>query len=184
MPDAGRLFLVVGPSGVGKDSLLDHARKHFSGHQGIVFPQRYITRPTDAGGEVHVAVTEDEFRKLSETGAFALEWQAHGLAYGVPADIKENLAVGRHVVVNVSRAILDGARGTFDKLTILSVVASAEAVSQRLQARGREDADEIVARLSRYDHAKPAGPDVVEIDNSDTFEIAAQQFTDAIEADE
>lgn len=181
MSERGRLFLVVGPSGVGKDSLLDHARDCFRSRGDIVFPTRVITRDTDAGGEAHKAVSEAEFEKLRMAGAFALDWEAHGLRYGVPADIRDDLSAGRRVVVNVSRSILDQAREEFAPLSILSVVAAPEAAAKRLTSRGREDADEIAARLSRYGLSKPAGPDVVEIDNSGAFETAARQFVDVIE---
>ena len=60
----GTLFLVVGPSGVGKDSLLDGARKKLVSYRWVSFPQRIITRPVDAGVEPHISVTELEFDNL------------------------------------------------------------------------------------------------------------------------
>ena len=94
--------LVVGPSGAGKDTLLDAARGALAGDPRFRFVRRVITRPADPGGEDHEPVTEADFA----TRDFALQWQAHGLRYGIPADIAVDLAAGLVVVANVSRAII------------------------------------------------------------------------------
>ena len=96
------LVLVVGPSGAGKDTLLDAARRKLAGDTRFRFVRRVITRPANAGGEDHDPVTEAEFA----TRHFALQWQAHGLRYGIPADIADDLASGRVVIANVSRAVI------------------------------------------------------------------------------
>lgn len=145
----GTLFLIVGPSGAGKDTLLDGARLALEGGGGFVFPRRVITRPADAGGEVHEPETAAGFARRREAGAFALSWHAHGLDYGVPAAIAEDLAGGRHVVVNVSRAVIGAAAGQFSPLRIILITASAEVLARRLAARGRETAADIAERLAR-----------------------------------
>ena len=80
------LVLVVGPSGAGKDTLLEAARQALADDPRFRFVRRVITRPADAGGEAHEAVTAEEFAARE----FALQWQAHGLSYGIPADAIED----------------------------------------------------------------------------------------------
>src|SRR5213595_2440667 len=61
MQAAGTFFLVVGPSGVGKDSLMDGARAALLTDPRYVFARRVITRPTGSPGEDHEGATEAEF---------------------------------------------------------------------------------------------------------------------------
>ncbi|MEA2777827.1 MAG: thymidine phosphorylase, partial [Acetobacteraceae bacterium] len=81
------LILVVGPSGAGKDTVLALARAALLADPRFRFVRRVITRPADAGGEDHEAVSDFEFGQRS----FALRWQAHGLHYGIPMDIADDL---------------------------------------------------------------------------------------------
>ncbi|MCY1306607.1 Ribose 1,5-bisphosphate phosphokinase PhnN [compost metagenome] len=54
---AGALVVVVGPSGAGKDSVMGFAARHFADCHDVHFVRRVITRPSDAGGEVHESVS-------------------------------------------------------------------------------------------------------------------------------
>lgn len=140
----GVLVLVVGPSGAGKDALLAAAREACASDSRFRFVRRVITRPADAGGEAHEAVTEAAFAARD----FALSWRAHGLAYGIPADIAADLAAGRVVVANVSRAVIAEAARRFP-VRVIAVTAPPEVLAARLAARGREDAAEAARRLAR-----------------------------------
>jgi ribose 1,5-bisphosphokinase len=146
------LVLVVGPSGSGKDTLLEAARHALADDPRYRFVRRVITRPTDAGGEAHEAVTQAEFAGRE----FALQWQAHGLSYGIPAEVVEHDAV---VVANVSRTIIVEAARRFPT-RVIEVTAPADVLAARLTARARENASDIAARLSR----SVALPDYVRVE--------------------
>ena len=177
----GCLILVVGPSGVGKDSLLDAARGHFENRADLLFTRRVITRPADAGGETHIPVSAPAFRTLAAEGGFALHWEAHGLSYGLPITINPALSNGQHIVANVSRTVLDDARARFGKVAVLSVVADPAVLAERLRKRGREAGIDLESRLARAHLSRPAGADVIEIDNSGAFSDSADIFIGAIE---
>src|ERR1700733_8682480 len=138
------LVLVVGPSGAGKDTLLNAARDALSGNPRFRFVQRVITRPADPAGEDHEPVTEAEFIARD----FALHWQAHGLRYGIPADVADDVASGVVVVANVSRAVIAEAAARFP-VRVIEVTAPPRILAERLAVRGRETEADIAARLAR-----------------------------------
>ncbi len=168
------LVLVVGPSGAGKDTLLDGARMALAGNARVRFVRRVITRPADAGGEDHEAVTETEFT----TRDFALQWQAHGLRYGIPIDILDDLGRGMTVVANVSRGVIAEAARRFS-VRVIEVTAPPEVLAARLVARGRETATDVAARLTRA-VAVPQGVEVVTVVNDGTVEQGVRAFLDAL----
>lgn len=149
------IFAVVGPSGAGKDTLIAgaiEARRGLSPALRLV--RRVITRPTEAGGEDFEGVSPAEFDRRRARGDFALDWQAHGLHYGLP---KDQLAGPGDVIFNGSRHALPRAMQLFDRLAVILVTAPVEVLAQRLAARGREDAADIRARLDRAGFVLPPG---------------------------
>ncbi len=133
------LVLVVGPSGAGKDSLLNAAREAFRGDARIHFARRVITRPPDPHGENHEPVTEAEFA----TRDFALSWSAHGLRYGITT-----VDMAPVVVANVSRGVIAEAARRFP-VRVIEVTAPPEILAARLKARRRESAGDVASRLAR-----------------------------------
>ena len=175
---SGRFFLVVGPSGVGKDTLIDAAVASRRG--GLVRVRRVVTRAAEAGGEVIEAVSHAEFERREAGGEFLLSWRAHGLAYGIPAMALALVGSGRDVIANGSRGVLAEARAMIPGLTILSVTARPETLAARLGLRGREGAEAIAGRLSRVARI-PDGPDVIEIDNDGPLDTAVARMIASVQ---
>lgn len=138
------LVLVVGPSGAGKDTILGLARQALAGDRRFRFVRRVITRPGDAGGEDHEPVSEAVFAERR----FALRWEAHGLSYGIPLDVIDDLARGVVVVANVSRSVIAEATARFP-VRVIEVTAPVEMLARRLAERGRETGDDVARRLAR-----------------------------------
>lgn len=177
----GVLFLVVGASGAGKDSLIEGARGLLADDVSYLFPKRYVTRPQDAGGEAHHAVTVEAFERLEAGGAFMLSWRAHGHRYGIPVDAEKAVAAGRSVIVNVSRQVIDEARRRWPPVRILLISASPDVLAARLAERGRESAEAIGHRLERADAYKIAGADVREIVNDGPLDRTIDRFVALLE---
>ncbi len=166
---AGRLFAVVGPSGAGKDTLMAAVQ---AARPDVHLVRRVITRPSDAGGEDFDGVSEAAFAAQRAEGHFALWWQAHGLSYGIPANILDQLAQDHHVLFNASRAALPEARRLFPDLQVIHVTAPEPVLAERLAARGRESAQDIAHRLKRADYALPEGLTVHHVQNDGPIEQA------------
>jgi len=175
----GRLILVVGPSGAGKDSLIEGARAALVGHPRFVFPRRIITRPSDPGSEDHATLSEAEFERQRAAGLFFLHWDAHGLRYALPGSIADDLAAGRTVIANVSRAVIAAAREKHAATTVVVVTAPPEVLARRLAARGREDAADVEARLARAAD-QPSGPEVVTVMYDGALESAVERFLEVL----
>ena len=145
---AGRLIYLIGPSGSGKDSLLDAARPRLA-ERGCRIVRRVITRLAEAVGEAAQGVSPEQFAVMQAEGAFALSWHANGLSYGIPKVIDEWLAAGEDVLVNGSRAHLAQTRERYPDVLVLLLTVDQAVLRQRLIARGRESLADIEARLAR-----------------------------------
>jgi phosphonate metabolism protein PhnN/1,5-bisphosphokinase (PRPP-forming) len=176
-PGGGTLILVVGPSGAGKDTLLDAARSHFRDDETIVFQRRLITRG-DQTGEQHSALSQAEFARREAEGGFFLCWRAHGFDYGIAAEALDKLVAGKTVVLNVSRRIVGEARQKWPRTHVVQVTARPEVLRERLLARGRENSDGIGLRLERAGEIR-LGPAewLSELDNSSDLPSAVARFT-------
>jgi ribose 1,5-bisphosphokinase len=146
----GVLVLVVGPSGAGKDTVIDRARSALAHEDRFAFARRCITRRADAGGEDFESLTEREFAAADVSGEFALRWSAHGLSYGIRrAAVDPAIAGGVVVVANVSRSMIEPARRAYSRVSVVLVTAPPEVLAARLAARGREGVADIRRRLLR-----------------------------------
>ncbi len=173
----GRLIAVVGPSGVGKDTVMEALR---SARPDIALVRRVITRPSEAGGEDFDGVTEEAFKAQQVAGAFVLSWQAHGLSYGIPKSIRHRLDAGEDMLINLSRAVLAEAQDAFPSLQVINLTASKEVLAKRLAARGRETAEDISRRLDRKGAALPPTCNVLEIDNSGALDATLEKILNAL----
>lgn len=171
----GALILVVGPSGAGKDTLIEVARGLLSLRADVHFARRLVTRPAGAG-EAHGTLTLEEFSALR--ARFALSWDAHGLSYALGEEVVEQILAGATVVANGSRATLPIARRRFERLSVVHVTAPVELRARRLATRGREAETDILERISRAP-ALDTAPDL-EIENVGSPEEGGRRLADFI----
>ena len=170
------IFAVVGPSGAGKDTLIAGALR---ARPGLRLARRVITRPTEAGGEDFEGVTPEEFAARKARGDFALDWQAHGLCYGIP---RAQVQGRGDVIFNGSRAALTRAQAVFPDLRVIVVTAPPGVLAARLAARGREPPGDIAERLDRAGFDLPAGTFATIVMNDSTPETGVARLLAALDA--
>lgn len=172
----GVLVLVIGPSGVGKDTLIAGARKALKEDRRFSFVRRVVTRSVDADLEDHDSMAPDEFAVAEKAGRFALTWRANDLNYGLPLGLDTDLALGRVVVANISRHAVPQAIARYPMCRIIQISAEISVRADRLAKRGREDRDQIVARLARVGASLPADVTPIVIDNSNSISVGIHAF--------
>ncbi|WP_170465817.1 phosphonate metabolism protein/1,5-bisphosphokinase (PRPP-forming) PhnN [Ruegeria arenilitoris] len=173
------VIAVVGPSGVGKDSVMEALVARVPGIHRV---RRVITRPEGEEGEDFDRVSVETFEQMALDGAFALHWTAHGLQYGVPVDIEELRRTADAVLVNLSRSVLRRAQDVFGDLIVISLTADPKVLAQRLSARGRESANEQARRLGRGSLPLSDGLNrVIEVDNSGALDATIDAILAALQ---
>ena len=170
----------MGPSGAGKDSVLDRARGMLSVETPVAFAHRYITRPANVGGENHVALSRAEFALRRAHGLFAFHWHAHGNDYGIGREIHAWRAADLSVVVSGSREHYEKIAGTDPDLHPVLITAAPDKLRARLLARGRENAVAAAGRLARSDAYSVSDPRLVTIANDGALDAAAEAFVRAL----
>jgi len=149
----GRLFVISGPSGTGKSTVINAVLKDRPElHYSISFTTRPRRGSEKNGVEYHF-VTESVFRRMVDRNEFA-EWaEVHGYLYGTSAKrIEEIMASGQDVVLDID---VKGARKLFSKyldaVSVFIAPPNMKELEKRLIKRAT-DLDEVVKR--RLENAK------------------------------
>ena len=175
----GRLVLVVGPSGSGKDTLIGGARSACESDPSVVFPRRTVTRPSSPF-EDNAMLSGDAFNSAASQGAFALWWGAHGHSYAIPSSINDDIRAGRTVVCNVSRGIVGPAHERYAAVTVVLVTAPEAVLQERLAGRNRTSDGDIGSRIARSAKPEAAVEAAIEISNVGLVETGIRSLLDVI----
>lgn len=158
-----RLFVVSGPSGVGKSTIL---RKLIRMVAGLRFAVSHTTRPRRCGevqGRDYHFVSDPEFDRLAAEGAF-VEWAVvHGRRYGTSREAVRSASAGEDLIIEVDVQGAQALRRELPSAVAIFIAPPAfEDLRTRLAGRGRESWQEVERRLrtaerempraDRYDH--------------------------------
>lgn len=145
----GRLFVVAGPSGAGKGTLIEELlRRHPTAWLSVSATTR-APRSGETHGVQYYFLDRAAFRDKVRNGDF-LEWaEVHGNFYGTPRQsVIERLEGGRDVILEID---VQGARQVREKMPdavgIFVMPPSLEELQRRLRGRGTESDSEIARRL-------------------------------------
>jgi len=171
----GAWVFVCGPSGAGKDSVIEAARQIMGPRPNTVFARRMVTRAAQPGSD-HDAVTEAHFLHLQNSGGLSWHWQAHGYSYGIARHYEDDVGAGRRVLVNGSRAHVLGLAPAAN-LRVIEVTADPQQVANRLMQRGRDSNSAVASRLARNSSFSGLQADLV-IVNDGALTVAGRCLAD------
>jgi ribose 1,5-bisphosphokinase len=177
----GRLVLVVGPSGAGKDTLLGLAKAACADDVNVVFPRRVITRAASASEE-NEEVSVGTFQEALTRGDYAMHWEAHGHRYALPRAIDDEIRAGRTIVANVSRTVVGAMRRAYADVVVVSITAPPNVLAERIAMRARSSDGMAEYRLRRTVEDASAVPDVT-IVNISSAEYHARQLVRVIKGE-
>jgi guanylate kinase len=160
------LVIISGPSGVGKDTIIDALRRRprERDYHYVVTATTRARRPGEVDGIDYHFLDAETFARLRDEGEFLEANEVHGNWYGTPrSQVRAALAEGRDVILKID---VQGAQVVKEKipdaLLIFLVPPSLEDLFQRLRSRATESADELelrqrnaaieLARQHDYDH--------------------------------
>lgn len=177
----GRLVLVVGPSGAGKDTLLGLAKAALADDRTIVFARRIVTREASVF-EDNEQVGLEAFRQALAQDAYAMHWEAHGHCYALPRAIDDEIRAGHTLIANVSRTVIGAARRAYAEVAVVSITAPPQVLAERLAMRARGSDGKIEQRLGRTVDDAASAPDFT-IMNVSSAEYHARQLVRIIKGD-
>ncbi|MFA5014588.1 MAG: guanylate kinase [Actinomycetota bacterium] len=160
MTNRGKLFIVSGPSGSGKSSLVSDIVNELNDFVRSVSVTTRPGRGDEVSGNQYHFISKDEFDKLIEKGML-LEWASYaGYQYGTPKDfVNENLDEGKNVILVID---VQGAMQVAEKIKetylIFITTSSLKDLEERIRKRGADSSEETKRRLAiatrELDHMK------------------------------
>lgn len=161
-----QIVLIVGASGVGKDTLLRNIENKLNAN----FTKRYITREPDQN-EQNYYIDNEAFEKLKTEGFFVSTWEAHNNKYAIAKNqIKDGLNI-----ISISRGAIKDFEKHFDNVFTIEITLPKEILYKRLKNRGRESEEEIEKRLNRS-YKKIDAKHFLQFDNSSSVEESTEKF--------
>ena len=184
MSRTSRLFVVSGPSGAGKGTLLDIVRKQHLGLGLTVSATTRTPRPGEIDGVNYYFLDDSDFEQKVEAGQF-LEWaHVHGHSYGtLKSEVDDKLSQGQSLILELDVQGAFNVRKQYpDAVLIFIEPPSLQVLKERLEARGTEDEASLELRLKNAQTELDAADRYdVRIVN-DKLDIAAKEMLATIES--
>lgn len=145
-----RLFVISGPSGVGKGTLVERLRKMRPDLGVTVSATTRKPRPGEVDGVSYHFLTDEEFSRRVEAGEF-LEWaQVHDHRYGtLRSEVDRLLRQGHSVVLEIDVQGGSNVKRLYpDSVGIFIEPPSLQTLEERLRGRGTEDDATVRLRMA------------------------------------
>lgn len=150
---SGLLFVLVGPSGVGKNTIIDGVTERLPDLRRLPTATTRPPRPNEQEGRDHFFITAERFQQLIAEGAFLEHQEVHsGKFYGILYSVLyDALREGAHLIADIDIRGATAVRAAFPHnfISIFVLPPSLEALRERLLQRGNMSSAELEERLQR-----------------------------------
>ncbi len=161
--NAPRIFIISGPSGVGKDTVIEQLREAFPNAQYVVTATTRPMRPGEIDGVHYQFMSTEDFLHGIEHQAFIENALVYGNHYGVPKQpIIDGLAEDRDVIIKVDvKGAATLRRLIPNTISIFLAPESMDALLTRLRDRKTDDPEVLMKRF------RTASAELAEVQNFD-----------------
>ena len=149
--DKGRLFVISGPSGVGKGTIIKEIMNSTSNVRLSISATTRVPREGEKDGESYFFLTDEEFHKKIEAEGFLEYASVHGRFYGTPKQpVIDALKDGSDVILEIDVQGAMQVKDSFeDGVYIFVLPPSMELLVKRIRDRGTESEEDIHLRLGK-----------------------------------
>ena len=172
------LFVITGPSGVGKGTLITRVRERVPELELSVSATTRHPRPGERDGVEYHFLTAQQFQAHADAGDFVEHATYSGNRYGtLRSEVDGRLRDGRPVILEIE---VQGARQIRQALpeavAVFIAPPSREALRERLLARGTDDPEQVEARLRTAERELEAQPEFSHVVVNDDVDRAADEL--------
>jgi guanylate kinase len=180
-----RVFVITGPSGVGKGTLIRGLMERVPQLQLSVSATTRAPRPGEVDGEHYHFLTREEFDRRVAEGDFVEYADYAGRSYGtLRSELEERVRVGVPVVLEIE---VQGARQVRaalpEAVQVFVAPPSLASLRARLVGRGTDDAGEVERRLQVAEQELTAQPEFAHVVVNDRLEDALERLTSIVAAE-
>jgi guanylate kinase len=174
-----QVFVITGPSGVGKGTLIRSLRERIPELALSVSATTRAPRPGERDGVDYHFLSDAEFQRRVDAGDFVEHATYSGRRYGtLRSELDRRTAAGEPVVLEIETQGARQIRRTMpEALQVFIAPPSREALKARLVGRGTDDADQVEARLRVAEEELAAQGEFGEVVVNDRLEHAVDKLT-------
>jgi guanylate kinase len=178
-----RVFVITGPSGVGKGTLIRGLMERLPQLELSVSATTRRPRPGEQEGVHYHFLSPDEFERRVQADEFVEHADYAGRRYGtLRSELQDRVAAGSPVVLEIE---VQGARQVRaalpEAVQVFIAPPSLDALRERLTGRGTDDAAEVERRLQVAERELAAQPEFRHVVVNDRLEDALDQLTEIVE---
>jgi len=175
----GTLYLIVGPTGSGKEALIDAVLET---RPEIRRAPLIVSAEKSRNACVVGAISSDAFLRFMRLGSFALQWDSDGTRYGLTHDATRQLRDGQSLILCCDSFVIERARAMYPDVQAIYITARMDILRRRLASMGFGSDTDIDMHLAQNERLRPRGAGIVTVDTSDSIAAGAQSLMQAFPA--